>query len=230
MPLPRDRGDEGAALVINGSAVMFKRRPGLGTWTRGTLVRSDGRRCTVRDRAGALHEVVASRVRLTADEAAQDRIAENAEARRGQRIRKKLKRPTSPAPSSSTASSSTTSAPARRSVFHPMPKSQRIRSDEYLAFVRTHPCCACGAAAPSDPHHVKLRGEGSLGLKTHDVRTVPLCRADHDEVERAGFIEKVAARDRQVPPRRATSSLFETVMVSLFIEWWQRGGAIGEAA
>lgn len=60
-------------------------------------------------------------------------------------------------------------------------------SDDHLALIRQMPCCVCERAAPSDPHHLKSHtGERGIGLRSTDKWAVPMCRADHDEVERAG--------------------------------------------
>lgn len=45
------------------------------------------------------------------------------------------------------------------------------------AYVRSLPCCACGAFGPSDPHHYLHRS--SRGNKDH---MVPLCRRHHQEI------------------------------------------------
>jgi hypothetical protein len=198
--------------VKPGDAVDFKRRPGLGSWSKGTLVSADGRHCTVRDRSGE-YEVAASRVRSGTTKVAQ-------------KARRTLTHQVATAVNEAVAVPR--AAPPSRSLFFPQPKAARIVSEKYLAYVRRHPCCACGRPGPSDPHHVQLKGHGSMGSKTHDIRTVPLCREHHDEVGRdpLGCIARVAARDPHVPPRRATSIFFETTMVALFVEWWQRGGPV----
>lgn len=50
----------------------------------------------------------------------------------------------------------------------------------YLAFIRTRPCRACAASPPSEAHHEWLEhGEKAFGLRTHDLRALPLCRSCH---------------------------------------------------
>lgn len=55
----------------------------------------------------------------------------------------------------------------------------------FLAFVRKHRCCACGAAAPSQAAHVRMgsasHGERNFGVgeRPHDRRAVPLCAYCH---------------------------------------------------
>ncbi len=59
-------------------------------------------------------------------------------------------------------------------------------SDAHLARIRLCPCVHC-LKKPSDPHHLKYgTGERGMALRSTDRFAVPLCRAHHDEVERAG--------------------------------------------
>lgn len=65
---------------------------------------------------------------------------------------------------------------------------KRFSSPAYLAYVRRHPCCACGSVEDVDAHHwalpeIQKRG---MGQKVDDVFTVPLCRACHDHVHGPG--------------------------------------------
>ena len=66
-----------------------------------------------------------------------------------------------------------------------MPKQTRVEDPDYLDWIRTLPCSACGASN-SVPHHHPAAGHSSVGLKTSDYRTLPLCFRDHDRVHRAG--------------------------------------------
>lgn len=52
------------------------------------------------------------------------------------------------------------------------------RSEEYLAFVRRHPCLVC--KRPADSHHAF--GRKGAGMKSSDYTTVPLCRVHHIEL------------------------------------------------
>lgn len=54
-----------------------------------------------------------------------------------------------------------------------------IRSNEYLAFVRTLPCSACNAAPRSEAHHTEA---GALSDKCDDTKTIPLCVNCHDRI------------------------------------------------
>jgi len=57
-------------------------------------------------------------------------------------------------------------------------------------YVRGLDCCACGAAGPSDPAHVKSRGAGGHAW-TDDGRgnIIPLCRACHGLQHAKGWSE-----------------------------------------
>lgn len=59
-----------------------------------------------------------------------------------------------------------------------VPKPVTLTSPAYLAYVRKHPCCLCGAPGPSEPHHWSHHG-GVMGSKVDDYRTVPLCTEHH---------------------------------------------------
>lgn len=50
----------------------------------------------------------------------------------------------------------------------------------YLAWVRTQPCCRCGARPPNHAHHEILNGRGK-SQKAPDARTLPLCARCHDD-------------------------------------------------
>ena len=42
----------------------------------------------------------------------------------------------------------------------------------HIQLVKVHPCCLCGASAPSDAHHIL---EGRMkGRKAHDFCPIPL--------------------------------------------------------
>jgi len=74
----------------------------------------------------------------------------------------------------------------------------------YAQFVRSLPCSNCGDDTGCDQHHEvgnKCRG---VGLKSHDIRSCPLCRTCHtalhyvgpDEYERRyGFSQCAAILD-----------------------------------
>lgn len=67
--------------------------------------------------------------------------------------------------------------------FMKSPKLQRFISASYLRWVKSQPCCICGAIA-ADAHHLIGYGQGGMGTKAHDLFTIPLCRVHHDELHR----------------------------------------------
>jgi hypothetical protein len=66
-----------------------------------------------------------------------------------------------------------------------LPESKRLRDKQHLRFVAKQPCLVCGRE-PSDPHHLRFAQPRGLGQKVSDEFTVPLCRAHHRELHRAG--------------------------------------------
>ena len=59
-------------------------------------------------------------------------------------------------------------------------KANPTRSKAYRDFVKSLPCCGCGAPA-GDPHHIIDCGlGGTMGGKASDIHTIPLCRKCHD--------------------------------------------------
>ncbi|HEJ8096336.1 TPA: DUF968 domain-containing protein, partial [Serratia marcescens] len=59
------------------------------------------------------------------------------------------------------------------------PKKTRAEDSKYTRWVKTRPCCGCGARS-DDPHHIIGHGQGGMGTKAHDFFTIPLCRKCHD--------------------------------------------------
>ena len=55
-----------------------------------------------------------------------------------------------------------------------------VKDQLLLSLTRDQVCCVCGAAPPSDPHHVF---GSSVSLKSSDVFVVPLCRKCHAKYE-----------------------------------------------
>ena len=62
---------------------------------------------------------------------------------------------------------------------------RRLRDKTHLRFVAKQPCLVCGRQ-PSDAHHLRFAQCRGLSLKVSDEFTVPLCRAHHRELHRAG--------------------------------------------
>ncbi|UQI42732.1 DUF968 domain-containing protein [Vreelandella venusta] len=71
-------------------------------------------------------------------------------------------------------------------------KDVRWRSEPYLAFVRSLPCCNCQGPG-CDPHHVigLHWGLSGQGLTAPDSFAMPLCRACHDEVHRSPELQRM---------------------------------------
>jgi hypothetical protein len=66
-----------------------------------------------------------------------------------------------------------------------IPVPRRLRDKTHLRFVAKQPCLICGRQ-PCDPHHLRFAQSRGLGQKVSDEFTVPLCRAHHRELHRAG--------------------------------------------
>jgi hypothetical protein len=66
-----------------------------------------------------------------------------------------------------------------------LPAPKRLKNKQHLRFVAKQPCLVCGRE-PSDPHHLRFAQPRGLGQKVSDEFTVPLCRAHHRELHRAG--------------------------------------------
>ena len=62
---------------------------------------------------------------------------------------------------------------------------RRLRDKQHLRFVARQPCLVCGRE-PCDPHHLRFAQPRGLAQKVSDEFTVPLCRAHHRELHRAG--------------------------------------------
>lgn len=57
------------------------------------------------------------------------------------------------------------------------------RSEKYLAFIRTLPCCVTGTIQGIEAHHVF---SGAMGMKETDFCAIPLSREMHAEFHRVG--------------------------------------------
>ncbi|MEL5710154.1 DUF968 domain-containing protein [Serratia bockelmannii] len=58
------------------------------------------------------------------------------------------------------------------------PKLTRVEDSKYTRWVKTQPCCSCGARA-DDPHHIIGHGFSGMATKPCDYLTIPLCRTCH---------------------------------------------------
>jgi len=52
---------------------------------------------------------------------------------------------------------------------------KRFRSERYLAFVRSLPCCVCGGKADSAHHVIAMYNLSGMGLKAPDSFVMPVC-------------------------------------------------------
>lgn len=76
-------------------------------------------------------------------------------------------------------------APPMRSL----PKQTADRDEAYKKFIQSLPCSVCNRPSPSCAHHHPLAGHSSVGLKTSDYRTVPLCGQHcHPRVHQIGKV------------------------------------------
>lgn len=82
----------------------------------------------------------------------------------------------------------------------------------FISWVRLQPCIACGASAPSEPHHF---GKSGMGLKCSDYLTVPLCTIHHRHWH----------DHRRIDPftREVTESWFYRVQAEQLRDWLERG-------
>ena len=87
-----------------------------------------------------------------------------------------------------------------------------IRTERYMALVRTLPCVICDAPPPSDPHHPHGVGYKGGATKAPDIWVIPLCRAHHEELHH----DRVAWEEQYGPQ-------FEYVAIT-FARLWCEGG------
>ena len=87
-----------------------------------------------------------------------------------------------------------------------LPEAKRLRDKQHLRFVAKQPCLVCGRE-PCDPHHLRFAQSRGLGLKVSDEFAVPLCRAHHRELHRAGKEVDWWARNRHRADRHRAQAL-----------------------
>ena len=58
-------------------------------------------------------------------------------------------------------------------------KEKPVRDQARLAFVRSMPCFTCGAVKGVHAHHEQEEGHGTMGGKSSDRRSIPLCPGCH---------------------------------------------------
>lgn len=223
-------------MIEPGSPIEFKPSTQLGArWLRGELVSDDGRRCVVLDGEGEQHTLAAryvrARVEATSTRRAIAPLPQLEEPRTisapsfvrpaqspaierafAQQVEGRTVEPEPEPAWAEEPPPMAARAPVVRPSIEAFHKAAPIRSALYLAFVREHPCCACQADGPSDPHHYGPRG---MGEKADDTLTVPLCRPCHDD-----FHQRRAVRGRNV---QQTEILFWRTEALLLTAWCKRG-------
>ncbi|CBV41982.1 DUF968 domain-containing protein [Halomonas elongata] len=60
----------------------------------------------------------------------------------------------------------------------------RFRSEAYLRFVRSLPCCVCGAPANAAHHLIGMYQASGMGLKAADSLAMPVCDGPGDTCHR----------------------------------------------
>jgi len=90
-------------------------------------------------------------------------------------------------------------APPKRSPVKRAPKrrpahaanDEQWRSDPYLVWVRSLPCCNCGARGGDAHHVIGLRwGLSGMGMTAPDSFAMPACRACHQEIHRSPEMQR----------------------------------------
>ena len=59
-----------------------------------------------------------------------------------------------------------------------------IRSKAYLTWVKSLPCCGCGAPADDAHHAINVGLGGGMGTKASDILSLPVCRGCHDKIHK----------------------------------------------
>jgi len=90
-----------------------------------------------------------------------------------------------------------------------IPLPRRLRDKIHLRFIAQQPCLICGRQ-PCDAHHLRFAQSRGLGQKVSDEFTVPLCRAHHRELHRAGRERDWWAKTRIEPAGVARKLWLET--------------------
>lgn len=90
-------------------------------------------------------------------------------------------------------------------------KENAVRSEKYLAVVRTLRCFSCGCFGSSDACHMNL-GKGA-GLKVDDRFTFPLCRKCHRDLDQPAYWA-VRAKDA----RRRLEAIYALLTINLIFD------------
>ncbi len=84
---------------------------------------------------------------------------------------------------------------------------RRIRDQDHLRFVASHPCLLCGRL-PAQAHHLKFTQSTALSRKVSDEYTVPLCALHHRELHAAGN-ERMWWQARKLDPLTTAQDLWQ---------------------
>jgi hypothetical protein len=101
------------------------------------------------------------------------------------------------------------------------PKQRRgpDRDEDYRAFVREHPCCACASETRVEAAHTNVLREqsakGGMSLKSSDYSVVPLCHDCHQA--RPDSYHRIAGGERGF--ERAWRVKLAGVVARLRAEW-----------
>jgi ERF superfamily len=104
---------------------------------------------------------------------------------------------------------------------------RRYRNKEHRNFVCSQPCLVCGRT-PSDAHHVGFAQPRAFGLKVSDEFTVPLCRAHHRALHRAGQ-EAEWWKEIGVDPITAARKLWKEMRLNYLRALANSAGRSGDA-
>lgn len=82
--------------------------------------------------------------------------------------------------------------PIKRKLSRKQSTDKRWRSEEYLTFIRSLPCSACGISGCDAHHVIGLHwGLSGQGLTAPDSFAMSLCRTCHDAVHRSPELQQM---------------------------------------
>jgi hypothetical protein len=96
-----------------------------------------------------------------------------------------------------------------------MKKDKTWRSDDYLKFIRSRPCCVTGSELMIVAHHVRVYGGGGMGIKVPDYMCVPLDSLQHQMLHSMGektFWEKHETNPSHVIKAMISMYMFQRAM------------------
>ena len=91
------------------------------------------------------------------------------------------------------------------------PRKGPARDEEYKAWIREHPCNACGKRAPSEAAHTG--NDGGMSMKASDYSCVPLCSDCHTKAPAA--YHRVGKREFE----RSKGLCFAALVTRLQLDW-----------